>query len=128
MVIGNGGSGITVLGAGRILGYDIELVRVNGSSWEALANWENSTEPVSAQAKEQRAAVEALVAKIYKLRCAAVMKRAKYRCEECDSLCVSGGQVHHKVFRSHGRDDRMENLEFLDPACHDRKHGIKVGA
>lgn len=49
------------------------------------------------------------------------MDRADWRCEVCKQ--VAPLQAHHKVFRSHGRDDRVENLQCLCARCHADAHG-----
>ena len=42
------------------------------------------------------------------------------RCEQCSR--AKPLHLHHKKFRSQGRDDREENLELLCVACHGGKH------
>jgi 5-methylcytosine-specific restriction endonuclease McrA len=60
---------------------------------------------------------------IYDVHRQIVLERSKGRCEQC------GGrrhlQIHHKIFRSHGRDDRISNLIVLDLDCHERAHKHK---
>ena len=51
------------------------------------------------------------------------MARAGWKCEECGG--VRPLSAHHRVFRSHGRDDRVENLKATDCICHEREHGTK---
>jgi hypothetical protein len=51
------------------------------------------------------------------------MARAGWKCEECGE--VRPLSAHHRVFRSHDRNDRVENLK---PTCrpdHEREHGPK---
>ena len=52
------------------------------------------------------------------------MARAGWKCEECKG--VTWISAHHRVFRSHGRDDRCGNLVALCFMCHSRLHGEKT--
>ena len=53
--------------------------------------------------------------------------------ERCQGVCEGCGRPpdfrglapHHKVFRSHGGKDTLENLEVLCGRCHSSRHGIK---
>ena len=45
------------------------------------------------------------------------MERAGWQCRECGA--TSGLSAHHKVFRSHERDDTVGNLRALCLKCHD---------
>lgn len=72
-------------------------------------------------AATSREALRMLVDATYKRRREMVMERAKRRCENCNRLAPL--EVHHIVFRSHGRDDRIENLEALCNECHGGIHG-----
>jgi hypothetical protein len=112
--------------ADRIIGFDVELER-QGGTWIARCNWEMSVTPVEVQAEDQSDALELLVAQIYRLRSEAVRRRQKYCCAECGAGPVAL-EIDHVIPRSKGRDDRMSNLVGLDSGCHQRKHGIKVGA
>lgn len=49
-----------------------------------------------------------------------VLERAAGRCENCGQRGPL--QVHHKVFRSHGRDDRVGNLVAYCLDCHEAAH------
>ena len=52
------------------------------------------------------------------------MERAGWKCQECGG--VKPLSAHHKVFRSNGRDDTVQNLESVCRACHEREHGPKA--
>ena len=111
--------------AQKVLGYDIDLERTNGSTWSAIANWEHGQETVTA--KDQGEAIEKLVDRIYKLRSLAVMKRQGYVCHECGDRKPL--QIHHRKFRSKGRVDTISepsNLVALCADCHQRAHNIQV--
>ncbi len=54
---------------------------------------------------------------------AIVLERANWHCQDCDA--GGGLSVHHIVFRSHGRDDRIVNLKAQCLTCHNASHGIK---
>jgi 5-methylcytosine-specific restriction endonuclease McrA len=43
-------------------------------------------------------------------------------CQRCERRI--GVAIHHKVFRSQGGDDRLENFEWLCQSCHDEAHGL----
>lgn len=51
------------------------------------------------------------------------MEKANWKCSNCGR--TTGLSAHHKVFRSHGRDDRVQNLSSDCTDCHGRKHGAK---
>ena len=53
-----------------------------------------------------------------------VMERAGWKCQECGG--VRALSAHHKVFRSHGRDDTVGNLFASCEPCHRRVHGPKA--
>ena len=49
------------------------------------------------------------------------------RCQECGELAMFPGiHLHHKVFRSHGGMDDLDNLIWLCYKCHAAKHGEKI--
>ena len=43
-------------------------------------------------------------------------------CVKCGRYVPPGTIPHHKVFKSHGGDDTLENLELLCMDCHRRIH------
>ena len=122
---------MTLAQAERILGFDIDLLPVEEKfvggvvrdAWEASANWEHGSVTVKARSREE--ACKLLVDQIYKARSAWVMKSQKYRCAECGEL--NALEIDHKVPRSKGRDDRIENLRavcasFTGCRIHEKKH------
>lgn len=70
--------------------------------------------------KDKSTMLRELVQEALEVRKAAVRKRANWRCEECDG--IQPLEVHHIIFRSQGRDDRMCNLKALCSECHRRTH------
>jgi len=117
--------------AERILGFDVDLYPIEDKfvgnrieyGYEAAANWEYGTETVKARTADE--ALRILVDTIYKRRSAWIMKKQKYRCAECGEL--NALEIDHKIPRSKGRDDRIENLRavcasFTGCRIHEKKH------
>jgi 5-methylcytosine-specific restriction endonuclease McrA len=50
------------------------------------------------------------------------LQRSGWHCEGCGA--VQRLSVHHKVFRSHQRDDKVSNLKVLCLSCHSAQHLI----
>lgn len=62
-----------------------------------------------------------LVEAVYRVRCERAMELAGWKCSQCGT--TNNLQCHHKVFRSHGRDDRLSNLRVLcAERCHAAEH------
>lgn len=53
-----------------------------------------------------------------------ILRRDSWRCQVCGAM--SGLEIHHKEFRSHGGDDREENLITLCCRCHASIHGERT--
>jgi 5-methylcytosine-specific restriction endonuclease McrA len=53
------------------------------------------------------------------------MDKAGWKCQNCDR--VTALSAHHKVFRSHGRDDTVGNLMALCSMCHALHHTEGTG-
>jgi len=51
----------------------------------------------------------------------AVYKRDHGRCK-CGKWIEPGTPAHHKIHKSQGGEDTMENLEMKCTACHDNEH------
>jgi len=49
-----------------------------------------------------------------------VLRRDGWRCQACG--WISNLEVHHKDFRSHGGEDRVDNLITLCARCHREIH------
>ena len=45
-------------------------------------------------------------------------------CAECGKP-MTRWEIDHRVPRSKGRDDRVQNLAAVDPPCHREKHGAR---
>jgi hypothetical protein len=75
---------------------------------------------------EQRA-LESMRAKILSDHGWIVMERARWKCQNCDKAGASLS-AHHKIFRSHGRDDRVAALQALCLECHQAAHQQKSAA
>jgi hypothetical protein len=50
-----------------------------------------------------------------------VFEQQGWRCARCGEMKPL--QAHHKRFRSHGRDDRVANIEGRCQPCHGKQHG-----
>lgn len=68
-------------------------------------------------------ALHNLVEGVYAVRCERAMERDGWQCTEpgCETP-RNGLQCHHKVFRSHGRLDTLENLRTLCLNHHEAQH------
>src|SRR5262249_17162400 len=49
-----------------------------------------------------------------------VLARDGWRCQQCGS--TASLHVHHRLFRSHGGEDGMDNLITICAHCHDAIH------
>lgn len=118
---------MTIRSAERINGCRIEQVPYVGGV--AFAAFEDGSAIAMASGRDKRAVLKQLVERVYAVHSAVVLELQGYRCGECGR----GGvplQVHHRRHRSHGRDDRVENLIGLCctgdgkiGGCHARIHG-----
>jgi hypothetical protein len=111
---------ITLKKAERIISYPITMERNQETKeWTAVCDWEAGV--VKATGVNVKVVLQELIDITYKLRCAEVRRLANYRC----SNCGKGGplQIHHIVFRSHGRVDKIENLSARCIDCHRIAHG-----
>jgi 5-methylcytosine-specific restriction endonuclease McrA len=70
-------------------------------------------------------ALNGLARKVLRRHASICMENYGWRCGSCGS--VSGLTAHHKVFRSHGRNDRVENLIPLCYQCHSAIHRSTQG-
>lgn len=77
----------------------------------------------SGKSRTQSIALARLVEIVYSTHSRIVMDRANWKCEECGA--VTGLSTHHKTFRSHGRDDRVDNLMAVCNKSHNIAHGIR---
>ena len=50
-----------------------------------------------------------------------ILTRDRWQCQNCGRK--NHLEVHHKEFRSHGGEDREDNLITLCIDCHDFEHG-----
>ena len=50
---------------------------------------------------------------------AAALRAVNHRCSVCGIKQLAGLQVHHKVKREQGGDDRLSNLTVSCQRCHD---------
>ena len=71
----------------------------------------------------ERVALSKLVAANYDRVGGIVMRRQNYACADCGA--VAGLERHHVKFRSHGRVDTEDNIRWICPPCHRRRHGGK---
>lgn len=113
---------MTAQKAKRIVGDEVDIFWEN-EEWVCEVNLTDcplNLATVSVKNKDRAKAIQALVAECYKVRSGVVARKAGYKCEICGG--TQGLQIHHKVLRSHGRSDRIENLQLLDITCHDLVH------
>lgn len=114
---------MTLRKAESITGYEIQRLAIDeqkGVYFEALDRGERVT---AIGGKDEADALEKLVDAVYKIHCEIVRRRQQFRCSGCSKLV--GLSVHHRIFRSHGRDDRLSNLTALCNDCHERQHKSK---
>ena len=111
---------MTLANAERITGYSIVRLDLDGFYFQAQDRGEHVA---SAGAKTEKEALRRLVEKVYKIHCEIVMRRQQFRCAVCG--LIKPLSVHHRVFRSHGRDDRTSNLLALCNEDHEAQHRSK---
>ncbi len=117
---------MTPRNAERITGLDVTAGFVIGSRTIHYATAsESGVEIARAEGCNQAAALGRLVEVIYKRRSEQTMQEQGWRCADCNG--IKPLTIHHKVFRSHGRDDRRENLIAICVSCHDSRHNQKRG-
>jgi hypothetical protein len=71
-------------------------------------------------ARSESRALESLRDQVLREHGQIAMERQGWQCAECGR--VAPLSAHHKEYRSHGRDDRVENLRGLDSNCHGKEH------
>lgn len=114
---------MTLRKAEAITGYEIRRLDIDdgkGFYFEALDRGERVT---AIGGKDEADALDKLVAEVYKIHCEIVRRRQGFRCSGCSKLKALS--CHHKIFRSHGRDDRLSNLTALCNDCHEMQHKAK---
>lgn len=72
-------------------------------------------------AKDPKLAAQRLVELVYQINSNIVMEQQAWKCNLCQLRRPL--QAHHKIHRSKGRSDRVDNLEALCHKCHAEKHG-----
>ena len=83
---------------------------------------EEATEPLFMSAsKRPKDALNVIVNWNWRRVSAIVLKRAGYACEDCRRIRPL--QIHHRIFRSHGRRDIESNLLAICAPCHEKRHG-----
>jgi HNH endonuclease len=113
---------MTRLQAERIMGLGVTVSATFGRKVTHYAMaMDGDMEIARAEGVTQSLALQALVGIIYKRRSAQVMREQGYRCAKCKA--IKPLTIHHKKFRSHGRDDSVENLLALCRPCHGGEHG-----
>lgn len=113
--------------AESIMGTTVKVAQVSESSFMASSRVNPGEVDLGGaecsiveHGKSEEEALEALIRLMYKTRSGIVLERASYRCERCGGL--EPLEVHHKVFRSHGRSDALSNLQALCNTCHAKIH------
>jgi HNH endonuclease len=111
----------------RINGHEVEVAKQEGGDmFEAYCVCDCDGGPpcgCMTIAATPELSLAMLLTSVFKLHSRIVLKRAGWKCSNCSR--VTGLAVHHVVFKSHGRNDRIENLRALCAACHSAEHGIK---
>ena len=120
---------MTLAQAQSITGYELAIYHAPAGSLTLAViddNGELVTELVSKRktctkaSKQIAQMAQEFVDWNYRRNCQAVCDAQKWRCANCGRPIPL--EVHHKVFRSQGRDDRIENLVALCSCCHKGKH------
>lgn len=107
---------MTLAKARRVTGLDIR--RIDKTTWGA---WnEENNKVAEASHRKDSIALTLLVNAVYRVRAEQAMELAGWRCSRCGGYKPL--QTHHREYRSHGRDDRMGNLEPLCSDCHEAEH------
>jgi len=112
---------MTLRSVEKITGLEVRRLPGAGMPLFGAYNSEGSAVTVRSGRTEKEALRE-LVSAVYKINREEAMIRAKFKCENCGSR--KDLEAHHKKFRSHGRNDRVENLEVVCRLCHEIKHGV----
>jgi hypothetical protein len=121
--------------ADAITGLVIEVRKVSESRWFACGWSAEGTLPARAGAEGipialgysdvgEEAALDAMIGNNWWKLQLHVAERQRHRCAHCGKIVDL--QLHHIKFRSHGRDDRVANLEALCAKCHHVKHGVEI--
>lgn len=111
----------------RINGHEPTLVELKGqwrASCDCACGGNTLTLTSEGWAESESRALESLLAVVLSEHGRVAMDRAGWKCEKCSA--IRGLSSHHKVFRSHSRNDRVDNLQALDPPCHAAAHGAKL--
>lgn len=111
---------MTLREAGRITGYTVMRIPDERFTLVALSG---QVEIVRVVARDEKTACVGLVAAVYKIHSEVVRKLQGYMCAHCGQRQPLS--VHHRIFRSAGRRDDVENLIALCVDCHAREHGPK---
>ena len=110
---------MTLRKAEKITGCSVHVITADGIHFAEASLGER---PVAlAQGAKLKEVLKELVERVYKRNSELAAEMSEFRCEGCGKLCPT--QSHHKVHRSKGRrNDKVENISRLCPACHERKH------
>ena len=112
----------------KINGHTPTVARTLMGVWVASCTCDCWRGPMklTCTAFKEHEALEKLLEAVYKHHGDIVMHQANWMCSNCKS--VRGLESHHKVHRSKGRDDRVENLTAHCARCHTQAHsaGFKV--
>lgn len=115
------------LKAERINGHTPATWRDDNGRWHANCVCDCKSKPAVIQSDRgyhtESRALESLVAAVLNEHRQIALGRDGWACRKCGSM--RGLSVHHKVFRSHGRDDRLGNLETNCTPCHEQAHKEK---
>jgi 5-methylcytosine-specific restriction endonuclease McrA len=108
----------------KMHGHAVSERTINGRSWaECDCNCGNAAVVITAYGDNRKAALIMLRDSVLSHHRWVAMGRANWCCERCGR--TRGLSGHHRVFRSHGRDDRVANLSALCEDCHEGAHRSK---
>jgi hypothetical protein len=115
---------LSVTRFGSINGHTPTVTRNTDTGLYVAACWcDCGAVPVALQSRKagsEQAALEHLLNLVLAEHGQIVLRAQNWACT-CGSIqCLS---VHHRVFRSHERDDRITNLVALCLPCHENAHG-----
>lgn len=100
---------------------ELEIRETSGSEVHGWSAFDGQVPLAFAEGYNKTKVMDQLVIMVYRIRCQECLRRACWKCEICGKTGVPL-QVHHKVFRSQGRKDTLENLMASCQPCHEREH------
>ncbi len=106
---------MTIRNAGKIC--ELTITRLDVGHWRAnglLGEFE-------VEAADEKEAASKIVDQNWRLVCRERSRQQGHRCLECRQFGALHG--HHRIFRSQGRRDVVENTDMWCAGCHGAKFG-----